>query len=103
MDALSYEEIVGDFQSKLVTQLRSHGSSIEYLEMWVPDADPVRSILNMIEAAQAYGQSDLKLRVGKSTLSAAQIEELRAEAASLASVSIAAEEAAWLVSVDIPA
>ena len=33
----------------------------DYLEMWVPDDDPVKSLLNMVEAAEAYGRDEIAI------------------------------------------
>ncbi len=100
MDALNYEELVSEFNNKLVTQLRGHGAAVEFLEMWVPDADTVRSLLNMIEAAQAYGQKDICVRVAKDTLSTAQFDQLRSEAANLGTLTGEREGSGnWLIKV----
>jgi hypothetical protein len=79
MATVNYEDLVVDFNNRLVTQLRSHGAAFEFLEMWVPDQDPVRSIQNMVEATQAYGESTLQIRISKQTITDQQIERLRAE------------------------
>ncbi|MDB5599486.1 MAG: hypothetical protein JWN71_1530 [Xanthobacteraceae bacterium] len=77
MEVLDYDQLVAEFESKLVTQLRSFGAdAAEYLEMWVPDENPVKSILNMVEAAEAYGRSDIAVRIGPNTLTADQLKEL---------------------------
>ena len=73
---LNYEDLVRAFEEALVTKLRGHAAEAEYLEMWVPDEDPVKSILNMVEAAQAYGRGEIALEVASNTLSGAQINEL---------------------------
>lgn len=100
MDVIDYEAVVADFNTKLVTQLRSHGAEFEYLEMWVPDPDPARSILNMVEAAQAYGQREIQVRVAETTLSRAGVDMLRAEIGRLGKISLTTSgDTHWLVSV----
>jgi hypothetical protein len=74
--ALNYEELVEDFQRKLLTQLRGHSADAEYLETWVPEEDPVKSILNIVESAQAFGQEEVRVNVAKTTMSAEQRQEL---------------------------
>lgn len=86
MEVLSYEQLVADFETKLLTQLRSFGAGAEYLEMWVPDQDPVKSILNMVEAAEAYGRSDLAVKVDAATLPSNQIGALVSEIGTLGRV-----------------
>lgn len=73
---LNYEELVEDFNRKLLTQLRGHSVDTEYLESWVPEEDPVRSILNIVESAQAYGLDELRLSVAKTTLNGDQQHDL---------------------------
>lgn len=74
--ALNYEELVEDFNRKLLTQLRGHSSDAEYLETWVPEEDPVKSILNMVESAQAYGRNEVRLSVSKTTMNSQQRQDL---------------------------
>ena len=76
--ALNYEDLVQAFEEALVTKLRGHGAEADYLEMWVPDEDPVKSLLNMVEAAEAYGRDEIAIEVSSETLSDAQVNELLA-------------------------
>lgn len=73
---LNYEELVEDFKRKLLTQLRGHSADAEYLETWVPEEDPVKSILNIVESAQAYGRDEVRLNVAKTTMNAEQQKDL---------------------------
>jgi hypothetical protein len=92
VEVLDYDQLVAEFESKLVTQLRSFGAdAAEYLEMWVPDEDPVKSILNMVEAAEAYGRSNIAVRVGPSTLTADQLKDLVARIGTLGRTEVRSE------------
>lgn len=88
MDVLDYELLVRDFESRLVTQLRGHGTDTEYLEMWVPDDDPVKSLLNMIEAAAAFGRDSIAVRVTDRSASERQIAGLVAKAGALGDIAV---------------
>ena len=88
--ALNYEILVRAFEQALVTKLRGHGADADYLEMWVPDEDPVKSLLNMVEAAEAYGRDDIAIEVAAETLSEAQVKELLALLGNIGSPEIAA-------------
>jgi hypothetical protein len=68
-DAIDYEPLVDSYNDRLLNQLRSHGVDHAFLEMWVPDEDPITSILNMVEAAEAYGTEKFSLRLRNETLS----------------------------------
>ncbi len=76
IETLQYEELVEDFKQRLMTQLRGHGVGAEYLETWVPEEDPVKSILNIVESAQAYGRDALCVNFAKTTMDNAQQRQL---------------------------
>ena len=102
LEVLHYEKLVADFENKLVTQLRSFGADQDYLEMWVPDHDPVLSILNMVEAAQAFGKEAIAVRVASTTLSEDQIARLLAMVDEIGVVERKAEsDASVLIVTDI--
>lgn len=90
MEVLDYERLVADFETKLVTQLRKFGADAEYLEMWVPDQDPVKSILNMVEAAEAFGQAEIAVSVASGMMPPDRIDTLVAQVGSLGKVAISA-------------
>jgi hypothetical protein len=97
VDVLNYEALVANFESKLLTQLRSFGADAEYLEMWVPDQDPVKSILNMVEAAESFGQREVAIRVAAKTLPANRVDVLVAEVGNLACVDVQPEDEGMLI------
>jgi hypothetical protein len=68
-EPIDYEALVESYNDRLLNQLRSHGVDHAFLEMWVPDEDPVTSILNMVEAAEADGTAGFSLRLRPETLS----------------------------------
>ncbi len=96
---LNYEDLVKAFEEALVTKLRGHGAEADYLEMWVPDADPVKSILNMVEAAEAYGRDDIAIEVSSETLSEGQVNELLALLRDIGSPQVTARADGRLVEV----
>jgi hypothetical protein len=85
---LNYEALMADFNHKLVTQLRGHSPDNEYLETWVPDEDPVKSMLNMVEAALSAGLEDIQIRFAAATMNDAQRAALLAAVAEIASVQL---------------
>ena len=88
---LNYEVLVRAFEDALVTKLRGHGAEADYLEMWVPDEDPVKSILNMIEAAEAYGRDDIAIEVSADTLTDTQVNELLSVLSDIGSARVTAQ------------
>lgn len=97
MDILDYEELVADFETKLLTQLRRHGADADYLAMWVPDQDPVKSLLNMVEAAAAFGRDAIAVRFGAGALTPSQIDTLVAQVGDMGAVNVAADSGDTLI------
>lgn len=65
---LDYADLVARYETGLVDTLRSFGLQKEYLDLWVPDADLSRSLLNLFNAAAEVGQSSLAIRIPADTL-----------------------------------
>jgi hypothetical protein len=99
VEVLDYEQLVADFETKLVTQLRKFGANAEYLEIWVPDENRVKSILNMVEAAEAYGQDAIAVRVAAESMPSDRIDELVKQVGSLGSVSMRHDQGKLLITV----
>lgn len=99
MDILDYDELVTDFETKLITQLRGHGTEADYLEMWVPDDDAVKSLINMIEAAGAYGRDNIAIRIASERMAGNQLTSLATLAGDLCKISIEADTGTMLIRV----
>ena len=77
MTILIYEDLVRQFENTLLTQLRGHHSDVEILEIWVPDPDPIKSIVNMVESVWLSDTVTLELQIRKSTLSIPQLNAIQ--------------------------
>ena len=66
---LSYEDIVKKFNSDLIHKLRKHGSEVNYLSLWVPDEDFLRSFESLSESIKASNVNSFILNVGKKFIS----------------------------------
>ena len=62
---VDYEELIADYEKGLIDTLRGFVPATEYLESWVPDEDPVKSLCNIVEAAGSYGQDAISVFVGQ--------------------------------------
>lgn len=98
-DPIDYEALVESYNDRLLNQLRSHGVDHAFLKMWVPDEDPVNSILNMVEAAEAHGTTDFSLRLREDTLPRESHAALIDAIGSIATVEIRTEKGHGLVHV----
>jgi hypothetical protein len=96
---LNYEVLVRAFEEALATKLRGHGAEADYLEMWVPDEDPVKSILNMVEAAEAFGRDEIAVEVSAETLTDTQVNDLLAILSDIGTAEITARAEGRLVEV----
>lgn len=72
-----YEEVVSAYEQGLQTQLRGFRPAQAFLETWVHDADPARSILSMVEAAELGGLKELDIAIGSET--ARRIDRMQLE------------------------
>ncbi len=97
--AINYEELVESYENRLLNQLRSHGVDLDFLEMWVPDEDPVSSILNMVEAAGAFGVEGFTVRVNRETLPASQTDDLKSTLSPISDVAVEEYEDHCLVQI----
>ena len=86
-EILDYESLVYSYEDRLLSQLRGHGVDPEFLELWVPDEDPVSSIVNMVEAAQASGENELFVRIRHSSLAQDRATTLKSALDELGTVS----------------
>ena len=86
-EPLSYEALVQEFEASLLTQLRGHRAAPDFMEMWVPDEDPVRGLLGMFEAGESSREAQLIVDVTRATLPEARLGEVRAMAAEFGQLS----------------
>ncbi len=59
--AIDYEQLVADYNTSLNSVLRGFRPKYDFLELWVPDSDPIRSVKNLVESARDQGQQSLSL------------------------------------------
>ena len=89
---LDYEKLVEAYSSNLDVTLRGFRPAEEMLDTWVPDEDPVRSLTNLVEAAQLCGSDSVSFRVGTKTLNGHSPESLQEKLASLGDVNVSKED-----------
>lgn len=93
-DILDYADLVARYESGLIENLRSFGFQTEYLDLWVPDEDLTRSLLNLFNAAAEVGQHSLAIRVPADALDELKQSGLPALAAKHGRLSIDAKKGA---------
>lgn len=85
---ISYEEVVSAYERDLQTQLRGFRPAHAFLETWVHDADPARSLLNMVEAAELGGLERLEIDIGPETAKVLDAGSLREATGKLGQVTL---------------
>jgi hypothetical protein len=85
-NVVDYDQVTGTYVSGLNTQLRGFRGGARFLEHWVHDPDPVKSIINMIEAAETDGLADVTVMIGSRTQAAVETARLDKLAAELGQV-----------------
>ncbi len=96
---IDYEQLLVEYEKGLVDNLRGFGVTAEYLESWVPDEDPVKSLCNMIEAANTYGQDAISVFIGRATAASLDPAALLAAAGELGEARIEWEADALVLEV----
>ncbi len=66
--AIDYEQLVADYNTSLNSVLRGFRPKFDFLELWVPDSDHIRSVKNLVESARDQGQQSLSLFFTKAVL-----------------------------------
>jgi hypothetical protein len=87
-EAADYDKLVEMFNRALIHTLRKHSVADSYLDLWVPDSDPVVGILNMIDSARFAGLETLSIKVSKKLLPADRIAEVERAASKVGKVQI---------------
>lgn len=100
---LDYDDLVARYNTGLVDNLRSFGFHTDYLDLWVPDEDVNRSLLNLMEAAVSVGQTTLTLRLGAATMAALDYSAFEANVAGRGTPSLSrhADGSALLILADL--
>jgi hypothetical protein len=85
-NVVDYEQVTGSYETTLNTQLRGFRGGARFLEHWVHDPDPVKSVINMIEAAATDGLTDVTVLLGPRTQAALDTDRLDRLAGALGEV-----------------
>ncbi len=86
-DVLDYADLVARYEAGLIDTLRSFGFQTDYLDLWVPDEDLTRSLLNLFDAAAEAGHTALSVRISPEAAAEAKAAGLPDKAASRGRVS----------------
>lgn len=86
MAVIEYEKLVQEYNNSLANVLRGFRPKYDFLELWVPDADNERSIINLVESAQSFGVPSIELRLEQDTITNLNLSELKTELETMGTV-----------------
>jgi hypothetical protein len=75
-DIINYESLVRDYNESLNSVLRGFRPKLEFLELWVPDADHLRSVKNLVESARDQGHESISLFFSQAILKELNLDAL---------------------------
>lgn len=87
--SLNYESLVENYETGLSTQLRNFKSGPDFLETWVYDSDPRRSVVGIFEAAKDAGLDELGLDLTFGSLGDVNVSILSSELRTFGEVRVA--------------
>lgn len=98
---LDYDELARAYEETLLTTLRGHAAAAPFLDIWVPDDDPLRGLLSMVEAAQASGQDELSVKILRSSVGDNAEDRIKTEIGSVGHVAVDEDNSHLVVQVSL--
>jgi len=97
---IDYDRLVADYEQGLVDRLRGfEAGDAPFLQLWVPDEDPVRSLCNILDAAATEGETTISIAIGADTAASLDADALRAAASEYGTVTLDANGAGYRLAV----
>ncbi len=96
---IDYEKLAADYQDAQFSKLRGFGAGAGFLDTWVPDPDPIKSLCNMLDAAAIAGRKRLDIYIGPETAGRLDENKLAAAAGSFGKAGVKAENKGLLLTV----
>ena len=85
---LDYGELVSVYWDNLSTKLRKFHPGAEVLDTWVPDENHIKSIINLLDAAQLAEQDNIEIFINASMLETINVLKLQEAASEFGDVSL---------------
>ncbi|MED5578738.1 MAG: hypothetical protein VX794_01775 [Nitrospinota bacterium] len=82
----NYEDLLADYVNNIDNKLRGFRQSFDMLDMWVPDEDHEKSILNLIESVQISGKEEFKIFLSKEIVQKIDLMALKKTLSSFANL-----------------
>jgi len=100
IEDVDYDAVVAEYERALLENLRRFGVHKDFLELWVPDDDPLKGIVNLFEAAREAGRKRVRVIIGMETAAGLDGAALRAALDLLGKTTVEASDKGLVVRVD---
>lgn len=80
---IDYNHYANNFNQTLISDLRKHGSTEEYLQLWVPDDNIVIGMAGMVDSVIASGIKHFQIEILKESISKKKVNEFLEQIKSL--------------------
>lgn len=101
-DVIDYDSLVAEYNDNLTKVLRAfRPAAMSFLDMWVPDEDIAKSVLNLVETAEAAGLSRVVLFLGSATVRDLDVARLVQVISVVGTTDVKHENGGLLVTVSI--
>ncbi|MBE17365.1 MAG: hypothetical protein CMH79_01260 [Nitrospinae bacterium] len=84
----NYEDLLTDYDHSIENKLRGFRQTFEMLDLWVPDEDHEKSILNLIESVQISGIQKFSIILNNNILAKIDSEALHKTLSSFVNLEI---------------
>lgn len=85
---IDYSKVTEEYWTSLTTVLRGFQPAEDFLELWVPDEDHVKSIISMLESVQIVGKDRLTLFISRDVLAQIDLDDLKSSAGRYGAVNV---------------
>jgi hypothetical protein len=98
-ETIDYEQTVQQFNQALIHTLRNHSVGGSFLDLWVPDADPILGITSMVDSARIFGIPEITIRFRAATVHRGRLQELEQKLTGVGKISLEVQDGAILLRV----
>lgn len=95
---IDYDALVTAYNTSLVTHLRGHTAGADFLELWVPDEDPVQGLVDLADAAMQRQVGEMRIRISADMFADEDCGRLKLAMPHGVGITFMRSDQAWLIS-----
>tara|TARA_Y100001954_G_C15733625_1_gene564582 strand:- start:41 stop:1141 length:1101 start_codon:yes stop_codon:yes gene_type:complete len=92
VEIIEYDNLVKDYNESINNILRGFKPKFDFLEMWVPDSDHSKSILNLFDAGLMAGEDKISLLINSKSLEKIDYQMIKEEVQKMGTLNIRAHK-----------